>query len=263
MKVRVHNIDVHYTIDGDSGPWVTFSHSLGCNLSSWDAQAALLAKDHRVLRYDSRGHGQTSAPSGPYTLADMAEDVHGLLTHLGINKTHWIGISMGGMIGQTYALAHPGVFQTMVLADSTSRRPPQAAAMWGERINTARTQGMQGLVESTLARWFTAGYRERHPEVMARIADGILNTPVDGFCGSCEAISKIDVLDRLHEIDCPTLIMVGEHDHGTPPEMSQQMHANIKGSEFLLIKDAAHIANIEQEAIFNEAVVSFLKKHGG
>ncbi len=261
MKARVNNIDIHYTVDGDSGPWVTFSHSLGCNVSSWDAQAALLAKNHRVLRYDSRGHGQTSVPPGPYTLEEMAADVHGLLTHLGIEKMHWVGISMGGMIGQTYALAHPGVFLSMVLADSTSRRPPQAAAMWGDRINTARTQGMPGLVESTLARWFTAGFRERQPEAVARIAEGILNTPVDGFCGACEAIAKVDVLDRLHEIDCPTLIMVGEHDHGTPPEMSLQMHANIKGSEFLLIKDAAHIANIEQEAVFNQALLNFLTKH--
>jgi 3-oxoadipate enol-lactonase len=223
----------------------------------------LLAKNYRVLRYDSRGHGQTSAPAGPYTLAELAEDAHGLLMHLGIDKTHWIGISMGGMIGQTFALAHPGVFQTMLLADSTSRRPPPEAAMWAERINMARAQGMQGLVESMLARWFTEDYRARQPEVMARIARGIVDTPVDGFCGSCDAIAKIDVLDRLHEIDCPTLIMVGEHDHGTPPEMSRQMHANIKGSEFLLIKDAAHITSIEQEAVFNQAMMNFLKKHAG
>jgi 3-oxoadipate enol-lactonase len=135
--------------------------------------------------------------------------------------------------------------------------------MWAERINMARAQGMQGLVESMLARWFTEDYRARQPEVMARIARGIVDTPVDGFCGSCDAIAKIDVLDRLHEIDCPTLIMVGEHDHGTPPEMSRQMHANIKGSEFLLIKDAAHITSIEQEAVFNQAMMNFLKKHAG
>jgi len=163
MKVHLNNIDIHYTVDGDKGPWVTLSHSLGCNLTSWDAQAALLSKHYRVLRYDSRGHGQTSAPTGAYTLDEMAEDVHQLLTHLGITQTHWIGISMGGMIGQTYALAHPGVFQSMLLADSTSRRPPQAAAMWGERIRTARAEGMQGVLESTLTRWFTEGYRARAP----------------------------------------------------------------------------------------------------
>jgi 3-oxoadipate enol-lactonase len=261
MKVRLNNIDIHYTVEGDKGPWVTLSHSLACNLTSWDAQAALLSQNYRVLRYDTRGHGQTSAPAGDYTLDVMAEDVHALFTHLGISRTHWIGISMGGMIGQTYALAHPGVFQSMLLADSTSRRPPQAAAMWGERMRIARAEGMQGVLEGTLARWFTEGYRARAPAALARITDGILSTPVDGFCGCCAAISTIDVLDRLPEIDCPTLIMVGEHDHGTPPEMSRQMHAQIKGSEFVLIKDAAHIVNIEQEAFFNQSMLTFLAQH--
>lgn len=133
--------------------------------------------------------------------------------------------------------------------------------MWGARIQIAQTQGMQGLVESTLARWFTADYRAAHPDVMARIGKGILDTPVNGFCGCCDAISKIDLLDRLHEIKCPALIMVGEHDHGTPPEMSRQMHANMVQSEFLMIPHAAHIASIEQEAVFNSAMLTFLEKH--
>jgi 3-oxoadipate enol-lactonase len=119
---------------------------------------------------------------------------------------------------------------------------------------------MQSLVESTLSRWFTEGYRASHPEVMARIGKGILETPVNGFCGCCEAISKIDLLDRLHEIKCPSLIMVGEHDHGTPPEMSRLMHQNIAGSELIIIPDAAHIASIEQEAFFNAEIFKFLKK---
>ena len=259
--VHVNGIDLHYTVDGTQGPWMTLSHSLACNLSAWDAQVEVLKTHFRVLRFDSRGHGQTSAPPGPYTLDQMAADVHGLFLHLGIERTHWLGISMGGMIGQTYALAHPSCFESLILADSTSRRPPEAAAMWGARIQIAQTQGMQGLVESTLARWFTADFRVSHPEVMARIGKGILETPVNGFCGSCDAISKIDLLDRLHEIKCPALIMVGEHDHGTPPEMSRQMHANMAQSEFLMIPNAAHIASIEQEAVFNSAMLTFLEKH--
>ena len=258
--VQVNGIQLHYTIDGRQGPWITLSHSLACNSSAWDAQVDLLKNDFRVLRFDTRGHGMSSAPEGPYTLEQLAEDVHGLFKHLGIAKTHWMGISMGGMIGQTYALAHPGVFESLILVDSTSRRPPQAATMWGERIRIAQTEGMQALVESTLSRWFTPAYRASQPEVMARIGQGILETPVNGFCGCCEAISKIDLLDRLHEIHCPSLIMVGEHDHGTPPEMSRLMHQNIVGSEFVIIPDAAHIASIEQEAFFNAEIFKFLKK---
>ena len=258
--VHVNGIELHYTIDGNQGPWITLSHSLACNLSSWDDQVDLLKDRFRVLRFDTRGHGQSSAPPGPYTLEKMAEDVDGLFRHLGITQTHWMGISMGGMIGQTYALAHPGVFLSLILADSTSRRPPQAASMWGERILIAQTEGMQGLLESTLTRWFTPEYRAKNPDVMARIGKGILETPVNGFCGCCDAISKIDLLDRLHEIKCPSLIMVGEHDHGTPPEMSRLMHENIEGSEFVIIPNAAHIASIEQAAFFNTEISRFLFK---
>jgi 3-oxoadipate enol-lactonase len=121
--VHVNGIDLHYTVDGTQGPWMTLSHSLACNLSAWDAQVEVLKTHFRVLRFDSRGHGQTSAPPGPYTLDQMAADVHGLFLHLGIERTHWLGISMGGMIGQTYALAHPSCFESLILADSTSRRP--------------------------------------------------------------------------------------------------------------------------------------------
>lgn len=254
---HIGDIDVHYTIEGE-GPWITLAHSLACNLSMWDAQAALLSQNFRVLRYDARGHGETSAPAGAYTLAQLADDVHGLFKHLGITRTHWLGISMGGMIGQTYALKHPGVLASMVLAGTTSRRPPNAEAMWGERIVLAQTQGMGALLESTLARWFTAGFRARQPEVVARIAASILTTPVNGFCGCCAAISKIDTLERLHEITCPVQVMVGEHDHGTPPEMARQIHANLPNSELVLIKDAAHIASIEQAEFFNARLLEFL-----
>lgn len=254
---RIGDIDVHYTIEGE-GPWITLAHSLACDVSMWDAQAALLSQNYRVLRYDARGHGKTSAPPGPYTLAQLAGDVHGLFQHLGITRTHWLGISMGGMIGQTYALKYPGVFASMVLQGTTSRRPPNAEAMWGERMVMAQTQGMGALLESTLARWFTPGFRAREPEVVAGIAVGILATPVNGFCGCCAAISKMDTLDRLHEITCPVLVMVGEHDHGTPPEMARQIHANLPNSQFVLIKDAAHIASIEQSAFFNRTLVDFL-----
>jgi 3-oxoadipate enol-lactonase len=189
-----------HLVEGD-GPWVTLSHSLACNMSMWDEQAALLVRHgYKVLRFDTRGHGRSPAPPGEYTLDDLADDVHELFAALGITRTHWVGLSMGGMIGETYALEHPGVFASIVLADTTSRRPPGADRMWGERITVAREQGMDALVESTLARWFTEQYRHARPDVMARIGDDIRNTPVAGFAGCCHAISKVDLLDRLPEI---------------------------------------------------------------
>lgn len=257
MKIKTNGIEINCVIEGD-GPWVTMSHSLACNLSMWDPQMKALTQHYKVLRFDTRGHGASSAPEGSYTLEQMADDVHGLFAALGIKRTHWVGLSMGGMIGETYALKYPGVFQSMVLADTTSRRPPNAAQMWGDRVRIAREQGMGPLVEGTLGRWFTEPYRKAHPDVMARIGADIRNTPVPGFTGCCEAIAKIDVLDRLKEIDCPALVIVGDQDHGTPPEMAKQIQANLRGSELLIIESAAHVSNVEQPEIFTKAMMDFL-----
>lgn len=257
MKIKTNGIEIHCVIEGE-GPWVTMSHSLACNLSMWDEQAALLVNNgFKVLRFDTRGHGASDAPEGAYTLEQMTDDLHGLYTALHIRRSHWVGLSMGGMIGETFALKYPGVFESMVLADTTSRRPPNAEQMWGERVKMAREQGMQALVEGTLARWFTEPYRKANPAVMARIGGDIRNTPVAGFAGCCDAIAKIDVLDRLKEIDCPSLVIVGDQDHGTPPDMARQIHANLRGSELLIIPSAAHLSNVEQPAIFNKALLDF------
>jgi 3-oxoadipate enol-lactonase len=261
MKTKTNGIETHYVIEGE-GPWLTMSHSLACNLSMWDEQAKLLSRTFKVLRYDTRGHGGSSAPAGAYTMEQLADDAKALFDALGIERTHWLGLSMGGMIGQAFALEYPAFFQSMVLADTTSRRPPNAEQMWGERVKIAREQGMEGVREGTLGRWFTEPYRQAHPEVMARIGRDIVNTPVEGFAGCCDAIAKVDFLDRLKEIDCPTLVMVGDQDHGTPPEMARQIQAHIRGSELVIIPSAAHLSNVEQPEAFNEAVTSFLERVG-
>ncbi len=262
MKIKTNGIELYCSIEGE-GPWVTMSHSLACNSSMWDVQAKLLvASGYKVLRFDTRGHGASDAPEGAYTLEQMADDLHGLYAALGIRRSHWVGLSMGGMIGETYALKYPGVFQSMVLADTTSRRPPNAEQMWGDRVKLAREKGMEALVEGTLARWFTDPYRAANPEVMTKIGGDIRNTPVAGFAGCCDAIARIDVLDRLKEIDCPSLVIVGDQDHGTPPEMARQIHANLRGSELLIIPSAAHLSNVEQPQAFNDALLGFLRRVG-
>lgn len=259
MKIKVNGVEIHYEIEGSGGPWLTLSHSLACDLSMWDPQMAVLGR-FKVLRFDTRGHGRSSAPEGEYTLEQLADDVKGLLDALGIRQTHWAGLSMGGMIGQAFALRYPGVFQSLVLADTTSRRPPDAARMWGERIQTARSKGMAALVDSTLARWFTEPYRKARPDVMQRIGDGIRNTPVAGFAGCCHAISRVDYLDRLKEIEAPALVIVGEHDHGTPPDAARAIQQNLAGSELKIIPSAAHLSNVEQAEVFNQALTGFLDR---
>jgi 3-oxoadipate enol-lactonase len=259
MKVEANGIEIHYVVEGE-GPWVTMSHSLACNLHMWDEQAKLLSTRYRVLRYDTRGHGQSSAPAGEYTLEELADDAKALFDALGVKRTHWVGLSMGGMIGQTFALRYPGIFASMVLADTTSRRAPDAEKLWGERIRIALEQGMEPLVEGTLARWFTEPFRKAHPEAVAPIAAMIRATPPAGYAGCCRAISRIDLTDRLKDIDCPALVLVGEHDTGTPPEMARAIHENLRGSELKVIPSAAHLSNVEQARLFNEALLDFLAR---
>lgn len=261
MKARTNGIELHYTVEGE-GPWLVMSHSLACNGHMWDPQLPLLARRFKVLRFDTRGHGQSDAPAGAYTLEALADDVKGLLDALGIRAAHWAGLSMGGMIGQTFALKYPGVLQSLVLADTTSRYPPEAAPIWAERIKIAETRGMEPLVQPTLERWFTAAYRETHPAEVARIADMIRATPVAGYVGCSHAIPRINLTARLAEIKVPALVIVGEQDAGTPPAMAREIHANLPGSELVIIPSAAHLANVEQAAAFDAALVRFYDRIG-
>jgi 3-oxoadipate enol-lactonase len=226
-------------------------------MEMWDPQMPLLTKHFKVLRFDTRGHGCSSAPAGPYSLDELAQDVLGLFQALDIQQTHWLGLSMGGMIGQTLILQYPQLFNSLVLADTTSKRPENAQQMWGERINKAKTQGMAAMVESTLERWFSDDFRKHYPTIIQKIAEGIEATSVNGFTGCCEAISHINTFDRLSEISCPTLIMVGEQDHGTPPEMARAMKERMPKAIFHTIPNAGHISNIEQPNRFNQHLLDF------
>ncbi len=257
MKAKINGINVNYEVAGD-GPWVTMSHSLACNLHMWDEQMAALTKKYKVLRYDTRGHGQSDAPAGAYTLEQLADDAHGLLAHLGVKQSHWVGLSMGGMIGQTFALKYPGVFSSLTLADTTSRYPAEAAPQWVERIKTVESSGMQAVVDGTLGRWLTEPYRKSNPQVVDRIGGYIRTTPVAGFVGCCHAIPKINVTQRLKEIKCPTLVIVGEQDPGTPVAMAREIHAAMRGSQLVIIPSAAHLSNVEQTQGFNSALLGFL-----
>lgn len=262
MKIAANGIEINYKIAGE-GPVVALSHSLGFNLSMWDEQVRVLSQRYRVLAFDTRGHGQSSAPPGAYTLEQMAEDVHALLTGLNIAETHFVGLSMGGMIGQVLALAHPRMITSLVLCDTTSRYPAGAWPLWEERIRTVKEQGMEPLVEPTLQRWFTAPYRKRHPEVMDRIRPVLRGTPSQGYIGCCHAVPKINVTDRLGSITCPAVVIVGEEDPGTPVEMAKAMHAALPSAELAILRSASHLSNIEQAEEFNRILLRFLDRVTG
>jgi 3-oxoadipate enol-lactonase len=218
---------------------------------------------YRVLRYDTRGHGQTSAPDGAYTLEQLADDLKGLLDGLGISATHFVGLSMGGMIGQVFALKHPAMVQSLALCDTTSRYAPGAAAVWEERIKTVGAKGMEPMVAPTLERWFTAPFRARRKDVMERVGALIRATPPAGYIGCCHALPKINVTERLRDVRCPALVIVGEEDPGTPVEMAREIHAALPAAELAVLCQASHLSNVEQPEEFNRAIESFLDKLTG
>ena len=260
-SIEANGITIRYEVQG-SGPWVTLSHSLSCDLTMWDALAAALAPTFTVLRYDTRGHGGTSAPEGPYSFGQLVGDAIGLLDALKIERTHFVGLSMGGMIGQHLALAHPARLDRLVIANSTSRIPPEAGPLWDERIAIARRQGCAGLVEGTLGRWLTPGFRQDNPAQTARIAKLIAETPVLGYIGCAGAIRALDITARIGAIAAPTLVIAGAEDPGTPPAMSETIASTIPGARMAVIPSASHLSCIEQPASFLALVADFLKPEG-
>ena len=259
MKINANGISINYVIDGPQGaPVVTMSHSLATDLTMWDPTVPALKDRFRVLRYETRGHGQTEAPKGSYTLEQLADDALALLKALGIARTHWVGLSMGGMIGQTLALKAPEVFASLSLCDTSSRIPAEAKPLWQDRIKTAETQGMEPLVEPTLARWFTEPFRKSRKDVVDRVASMIRTTPPAGYAGCCHAISALDLTDRIGAIKMPTIAIVGEDDPGTPVAAHEVIHQRIAGSKLEILKSAAHLSNMEQPEAFNRALTGFL-----
>ena len=260
MKATVNGIETYYEIHGkrDASCWLVFSHSLACSVRMWDGEIERHKANHCVLAYDTRGHGQSAAPKGPYTLEALADDLFFLLKELGVSKPHYCGLSMGGMLGQTAALKYPGIFRTMTLADTTSRYPAEAWPLWQGRIKIAEEQGMAPLVQPTLERWFTEGFRKSNPAPVAAIAKLIASTPVAGYIGCCHAIPKINLTARLKEIRSPMLVLCGDKDPGTPPAMAEEIHASAPGSKLVMIPGAAHLSNLENPAAFTKALREFL-----
>ena len=257
MKAKVNGIETNYEIHGAEGaPWLTFSHSLACSLRMWDGQIEAFQDRFRLLAYDTRGHGASDAPNGPYTLDMLAEDLRQLLEQLKIRKTSFVGLSLGGMIGQTLALKDPQLLDRVVLADTGHAQTPETIKQWDERIQTAKSKGMEPLVEGTLGRWFTEDFRKKQKPVVDKIAKLIRSTPVPGYVGCCQAIAKLSTTARLKEIKRPVLAIAGEQDAAAPG--TRYIGENVPGARLVMIPQAAHIANIEQADAFNRALRDFL-----
>jgi 3-oxoadipate enol-lactonase len=263
MLIEANGIQINCELSGkEQAPVVVLSHSLACSMVMWRPQLDLLEPHFHVLRYDTRGHGGSDAPPGPYTLEQLIDDAIGILDQLGFDRVYWVGLSMGGMIGQGLALSYPGRIDRLVLADTAAIIPDEAQPVWQERIDAVHNGGMPAVAEDTLERWFTPNFLKQNSPEIEQIRQQILATPVAGYIGCSEAIRRLNYLNRLSAIQTSTLITVGADDPATPVAASEAMHAQIKDSRLVVIPDAAHLSNIEQTQFFNDNLINFLQPIG-
>jgi 3-oxoadipate enol-lactonase len=247
----------HYRLDGPArAPVLMLSNSLGTDMSMWDLQIPDFSKEFRVLRYDSRGHGKSPVTPGPYSIGQLAQDAINILDSLKISKTHWCGLSKGGMVGQWLMTHHGHRFGKAVFANTAAMMGPPDA--WNTRIRTIAEKGLGPIAEATPDRWFTKEFQNLKPEVVAAIKTNMLAQRPEGYAACCAAIRDMDQRWPIRAIKNPVLVVIGAKDPATPPAKGVEIASNIKGSKRISL-DAAHLSNIEQPKAFSKAVLDFLK----
>lgn len=256
-SLDVNGISVNYRIDGaDNAPPLVLSNSLGTNLHMWDNQVVELAKRFRVIRYDTRGHGKTSAPQGPYTFQQLGEDAIALLDALKLERVRFCGLSMGGMIGMWLARHVPARIEQLVLCNTAAKfGMPE---IWNQRIATVSASGMKAITASVIERWFTKDFREKSPKDIDPIVEMLHTTKPEGYAGNCAAIRDVDQRWPIAGITAPTLVIGGKHDPATPYEAAELIASRIPGAKLVGL-DAAHLSNIERPEAFSRAINDFLK----
>jgi 3-oxoadipate enol-lactonase len=248
---------IHVTVQGEGSP-VVMSHALGLDVHMWDELAARLAKTHSVLRYEHRGHGSSAVPPGPYTLDQLVDDAARVIREWGRGPVAWIGLSMGGMVGQGLAINHPELLRGAVLANTTARYPDAAAATWAARIAAVEQGGMAAVADAVVERYLGPDYRAGHPAEAAALKAKLLCSDPAGYVACCHAIAKVDWLDRLGTVRLPTLVIAGGKDLGATPEMARAIAERIPGAELTVLEEAAHLSVAELPNRFHDTVAAFL-----
>ena len=247
---------LNVSVEGkDGGPTVMLSNSLGATMQMWEPQMAALTRLYRVVRYDRRGHGKSGVPPGPYSMERFGKDVLAILDDLNIEKVHWCGLSMGGMVGQWLGANAPERIDRLILANTCSYYPDPTN--WNNRIKAVSENGLASIADTVIAAWLTADFREREPQIAAKLKAMLIASPVQGYIACCEALSTLDQRALLPQIKAPTLVIAGRHDTSTPVDASVFIRSQIPNASMTLL-DAAHISNVEQPHSFSEAVVGFL-----
>ena len=256
QTVSVSGVNIATYIDGEQGrPWIVLSNSLASDYSSWDDQLSLLTQNFRVLRYDTRGHGRSAAPEGPYTFDHLTGDVLGLMDHYGIEKANFLGLSMGGMTGLGVAIEHPSRIARLICCDARSDAPPPFVDNWTARIASVESAGnLEPVAAFNKGRWFTPAFIASHPYVVDKVMKMILATSTRGYIGCARALQKLDYKRHLGRIECPTLFVCGAQDGATPPAVMREMTGLVGGAAIDLVDPGAHICNIENPEGFNTIV---------
>jgi 3-oxoadipate enol-lactonase len=257
----VNETTLHYRFDGpEQGPVVMLSHALASDFTMWEFQIPPLAQaGYRVLRYDSRGHGLSAVPEGPYAMEKLAADVVGLMDVLGLDKVHFCGLSMGGMVGQMLGSQYGDRLISLILSSTSAYMAPKE--IWDERIKTIQKNGMAVIADGTIDRWFTESGQTHLASSIEKVRQVILNTPVQGYGACCAAIRDMDQRETIRAVSTPTLVLVGDQDSGTPVSSAQYIHQNIKSSSIKIIPGAAHFVQMEQSRMFNHAILAFIKEN--
>ncbi len=264
MLINLDGRKIYYDLNGpEDGPIVCFTHSLSSDGGMWAEQLpGLLAEGYRVLRLDMRGHGGSDPVAGDYTMTDLADDVAASLDALAIDKVQFIGLSIGGMLGQAFAIKYPNRLISAMLCDTTPATPDGGEAAWGPRLKAVReADSVAVIADGTMERWFTDAYKPRAPGRWRQIRETIAGTTPAGYLGCVAAILNFDFRDDHKNIKTPTLVVCGAQDEGTPPAGNKLIANNIPGGRYEEIADARHFPNVEHPDVFNGIMMPWLAQH--
>ncbi len=261
MFAEANGIRIHYQIDGREGaPWVTFITGIANDLTMWDGQVPALADAFRILRFDQRGHGGTQATDGDYTFDTLIDDLLGLWDALGIDRSHLVGLGLGGATALGLAIDHSDRLLGLAPCCCRAEMTPDFAAIWPGFVETVNAHGMEAMVEATVQRWFTDDFKEANPDVLDAVRAQIRGTDPRGYTGCIAAFLTLDFGRRLGDIAAPTLFVSGADDHlGGPPDIMRGLARAVPGARHVSVPDAAHICNIQNPAGFNEVLSGFLR----
>lgn len=260
-RVRIEGGTLFATVDeaeAPKSPSILLSNSLATTHRLWDPQVAFLTRGYRVIRYDTRGHGASDVPPGPYTFEQLVADARAVLDHFGVEKAAFMGISLGGITGIGLALAHPERLERLICCDARADAPPAFLRAWEERVETVKREGVGSVAAPTLERWLKPAFRASEPESIKRLEAMFRSTPLDGYVGCVAGLKHLDYLSHLGELRVPTLYLVGSEDNAISVPVMRDMAGKTPGAEFVVIEGSAHLPNLDNSVAFNKAIAPFL-----